>query len=527
MGSQAVYAQMNAFACSLALSAGLAFTGPPPATQRVETVMQDDAALLYRSPAQVRRSLRRMARLGVDRVRITASWRRLAPHRDWETRPFFDATDPGEYDPAALATLDGAVEGARAEGMQVMLDLGFFAPRWAVTRGGPGGRNVWRPSPREFGRFARAMAERYSGHTPDPAHRGRRLPAVHMWTTWNEPNSRIFLRPQWQRVHGHWQAESPAVYRRLHEAAYAQLKAVSPRNRVLIGGLSPSGDPGHGAARGIAPLRFTRELACVDARLHPLRSADCRGFKPLRADGFALHPYSLHTIPGAADLQLDRVQIGELGKLTTLLERLRRAGRLAQPLPLYLTEYGYQSAPPDPSGVPPGLEAAYYGQALYLAWRSAEVRSFPQFLLYDIGPDRSKPRGSRARWGGYQTGLYTYDGRPKPQVVRGFELPFSASAVRAPRGAPAVVVFGQVRPGRGAQAVQLQRRAGRGPWTDEGCPTATDGQGVYRLTLPFRGPATYRAVWLRGGRPVASPDAVVGDPVAIPESPRAALARRP
>ncbi len=41
---------MNAFACSLALSAGIAFTGPPAATERVETVLQDDAALLYRRP---------------------------------------------------------------------------------------------------------------------------------------------------------------------------------------------------------------------------------------------------------------------------------------------------------------------------------------------------------------------------------------------------------------------------------------------------------------------------------------------
>jgi Cellulase (glycosyl hydrolase family 5) len=522
-----VYAQMNAFACSLALSAGLAFSGPPPSTDRVETVMQDDAALLYRSPAQVRRSLRRMARLGVDRVRITASWRRLAPHREWRTRPFFDATDSSQYDRAAMANLDRAVKGARAEGMQVMLDLGFFAPRWAAARGGAGGRNVWRPSAREFGRFARAMAERYDGRTPDPAHRSRRLPAVRLWTTWNEPNHRVFLRPQWQRVRGRWQAESPHLYRRLHEAAYPEIKAVSPRNRVLIGGLSSEGDPGHGAARSIAPLRFTRELACVDARLRPLRRAECRGFRPLRADGFALHPYSLHTIPGATDARLDRVQIGELGKLTTLLTGLRRAGRLAQPLPLYLTEYGYQSAPPDPGGIPGALQAAYSGQALFLAWRSAEVRTFPQFLLYDIGPDRSKPRGSRARWGGYQTGLYTYDGRPKRQVVRGFELPFSASAVQGPRGPAAVAVLGQVRPGYGAQAVQLQRRGVRGGWTDVGCPTATDGQGIYRRTVAYQGAGAYRVVWRSRGRQTASPDSTVGDPVAIPESPRAALARRP
>ena len=148
---------------------------PPAPTERVETVLQDDAALLYRDPARVRRALRRMSALGVDRVRITASWRRLAPARDSRRRPSFDATDAGAYDRRTLARLDRAVRGARAEGMTVMLDLGFFAPRWAVQRAGRGGRNVWRPSVREYRLYARAMARRYSGQ-------------VHLWTTWNEPN---------------------------------------------------------------------------------------------------------------------------------------------------------------------------------------------------------------------------------------------------------------------------------------------------------------------------------------------------
>jgi hypothetical protein len=45
--------------------------------------------------------------------------------------------------------------------------------------------------------------------------------------------------------------------------------------------------------------------------------------------------------------------------------------------------------------------------------------------------------------------------------------------------------------------------------------------------LTYQGPGAYRAVWLRRSRRTASPDAVVGDPIAIPESARSALARRP
>ncbi|HYI36517.1 MAG TPA: cellulase family glycosylhydrolase [Thermoleophilaceae bacterium] len=516
---------MNAFACSLALSAGIAFTGPPAATERVETVLQDDAALLYRSPAQVRRSLRRMAALGVDRVRITASWYQLAPARDQRRRPSFDAADPNAYDRATLGRLDRAVNGARAEGMKVMIDLGFFAPRWAVTRGGENGRNVWRPSVREYRLYSRAMARRYRGK-------------VRLWTTWNEPNHRVFLRPQWVRSGDRWRPVTPHLYRRLHNAAYDQVKAVSGRNRVLIGGLSSFGDPGRGPARGLAPLRFTRELACVDSSLRPLRRPECRGFRALRADGFALHPYSLDTPPDALDPAADRVQIGELAKLTSLLAGLERRGRVARPLPLYLTEYGYQTDPPDPGKISQRLAGRYQGEALWLGWRAARTRMFPQFLLYDIGPDRSKPAGSAARWGGYQTGLYTYDGRPKTPVVRGFRLPFQALATRDERGAGGVAVFGQVRPRRGTQTVEIQRQGPDGSWATvpsrpvdgdarSSCGTfATDGQGLYRRVVADQGPGRYRARWhAPGGRVQVSPPAAVGAPVAVPGGATGALRR--
>ena len=516
---------MNAFACSLALSAGIAFTGAPAPTERVETVIQDDAALLYRDPAQVRRALGRMSALGVDRVRITASWRRLAPGRDSVRKPAFDAADPGAYDRAALARLDRAVDGARARGMKVMIDLGFFAPRWAVRRNGRGGHDVWRPSVGEYRLYARAMARHFRGR-------------VRLWTTWNEPNHRIFLRPQWARSGGRWRTVSPHLYRRLHDAAYREVKAESKRNRVLVGGLSSFGNPGRGPTRGLAPLRFTRELACLDERLRPLRRPECRGFRALRADGFALHPYSLDTPPEAADPGLDRVQIGELAKLTSLLAELERRGRVARPLPLYLTEYGYQTDPPDPGKISQALAGRYQGRALFLGWRAARTRQFPQFLLYDIGPDRSKPAGSAARWGGYQTGLYTHGGRPKPEVVRGFRLPFHAMATRDERGAAAVAVFGQVRPGRGTQTVEVQRRGPDGRWA--AVPSraagaggagscagfATDGQGLYRRVVPDQGPGTYRARWLApGGRAQVSPPASVGQPVPFAGGADGALGR--
>lgn len=476
---------MNAIGCTLVLTGAAAFGAAPAPSQRIETILQDDAALLYRSPAQVDRSLDRMARLGVDRVRITASWRRLEPA-------------PGVYDRDALHRLDRAVRGARSHGMRVMIDLGFYAPVWAVTRPAPNGqRNVWRPSVPAFGRFSRRMAQRYRGR-------------VRLWTTWNEPNNWIFLQPQSERGH----SVSPGVYRRLHNAAYDQIKQVSRRNRVLIGGLASRGSSTTGPRRGIAPLRFTRELACVDGLLRPLRTRECRGFRPLQADGFSMHPYSRTTAPGAIDPSADRVQLGELGKLTALLRALRAKGRLARSLPLWLTEYGYDSDPPDPRGVSETTRSRYAGQALFLAWRSREVRSFPQFLLEDT-----------PALGDFQTGLFTARGRPKPGAVRAFTMPFTATAVRTLQGRGAVVAFGKVRPGRTAQGVVLQRRATtRGRWRQVAC-LATDGQGIYSAVLPEVGQGEYRAVWIGPSGRLASVAVPVGLPVPIPASPEDALRR--
>ena len=519
---------MGGLTCGLAVALAVASGGglPAPAQTR-ETVMQDDAELLHRSPAEVRRSARRMAAIGVDRVRLTASWSQLAPDSESERRPRFDGSNSRTYPRAGFERLDRAVREVQAAGMKAMIDIAFFAPRWAVERRGGAGRHVWRPSPREFGRFTRALAERYGGVFRDPRGlRGEVLPAVRLWTTWNEPNHPAFLRPQWELRGGRWRPAAPHHYRQMHNVAYDELKAVSPLNAVLIGGLASFGHPGKGPEANLGPLRFTRELACVDSRMRPLRRRACRGFAPLRADGFAHHPYSLSTTPDDRDPGRDRVQIGELDRLTGLLAELHRLGRTATPLPLYLTEYGYETNPPDPRGRPPEEHARFLAHATYLAWSRPEVRMFSQFLLKDIGPNRSEPTGSVTRWSDYQSGLFGHEGRPKPLVLQAFRLPFHVEALQAEDGSHAVIAFGQVRPRSGPQWMEIQRRDARGRWRREDSAAAsitsaaercgsfaTDSQGFYVRRLSFRGPGAYRAVWrqLEGGTNY-SPSISVGAP---------------
>jgi hypothetical protein len=114
-------------------------------------------------------------------------------------------------------------------------------------------------------------------------------------------------------------------------------------------------------------------------------------------------------------------------------------------------------------------------------------------------------------------------------VVRGFELPFLALRTQDEGGATAVAVFGQVRPGRGTQTVEIQRRGPGGRWAtvpsraagraDAGSCGAfpTDGQGLYARVVPDQGPGTYRARWLEpGGDARVSPATRVSSPLGVP-----------
>lgn len=476
--------------------------------------MQDDAQLLYELPAVVRRNVRRMASLGVDRVRLTASWSALAPGTDSTKRPTFEAADSRAYPDPGFERLDRAVREVNDAGMQAMIDIAFFAPRWAVERPGTRrGRNIWKPSVPEFALFAQAVAERYSGSFRDPeSPEGAPLPAVRLWTTWNEPNHSAFLRPQWERAGSRMVPAAPHHYRQMHNAAYDRIKAVTSANRVLIGGLASFSVAGRRATSNLGPLRFTRELACVDSELRELTRPECRDFRPLRADGFAHHPYSLQTTPGARDDTADRVQIGELDRLTSLLGTLHAAGRLEAPLALYLTEYGYETYPPDPTGRPPVDHARYLGQATFLAWRRPEVRMFPQFLLQDIGPNLDEPPGTAARWSDYQSGLYDYKGVPKPEVLQSFRLPFYAEAEENADGLVETVTFGQVRPSEGAQSMRLERLDPVLGWIAE-AEFPTDLQGFYERRVAYREGAIYRAVWQR---PDAAPEESAPIALALP-----------
>jgi hypothetical protein len=506
---------MGSLACTLALLVAQSMGGIGT-SHPMEVTVQDDALFLHQQPAAVTRTARRLAALGADRVRITAGWSALAPHPRAKKKPAgFDATKPAQYQEVPFRQLDTAVKTAAAAGMNVQIDLAFWAPRWAVARRlGRSARQRWRPNAIEFGQFAEAVAKRYDGNYADPtSKKGKPLPAVRLWTTWNEPNHPTFLLPQSERTRrGRWRDVAPHIYRAMHEAAYNSLKRVDQQNQVLLGGLSSRGASRPGPTRNIPPLRFLRDLACVNDRLEPLGDPACRDFHPLQADGFAYHPYSFEAAPDVPYGGPDTVHVADLSRLTDLLGQLHDKGRITTKLPLYLTEFGYESNPPDRGrGVPPETQARYMAQASFLAWRNPDTRMFAQFLFQDMSDPRS-----------YQTGLLFPDGRSKP-ALQAFKLPFWAQAQES-NGNPYVLVWGQVRPERGPQSVALELQHPDGSWTTvpsfpanptpdgRNCPTQdkqflTDENGFYLRIVPYQGVMTYRARWMRsdGGTDYAPP----------------------
>ena len=392
---------------AVAFAVALASKDSDEPSARVERVIQDDQAFLH-SPASLGADLDEVKELGFTRVRVTANWSALAPEPTATVRPAFDAADPAAYDEhenISWDKLDLVVREAAARDLDLLIDIGFWAPLWAAEPAADGDTENPRTNidVAEYADFARAVARRYGGGYAPPGE--EELPPVGMFTLWNEPNIPGFLLPQWERAGDRRVPASPHLYRAMVAAAYPAIKDERPDATVLTGGLAAGGVNDARLRSGVSPLAFIRELACVDDELDPLTRSGCDRFEPVPGDGFSIHPYSFREPPERPG-RGDNFRIGDLGRLIDLLRALAERGRIDPKLvDIYITEFGYKTKPPHPDGVSPEEQRRYWLRAEEIAASHPEVKMFAQFLVRD-----SVCRGCLFWPTGYRYG----DGRPKP-----------------------------------------------------------------------------------------------------------------
>jgi hypothetical protein len=457
----------------------LAMPAAAHASASLETGIADDAAVLYEpNEAKAAASVAQWAAAGIDDVRIFVQWQAIAPaNADVKAPAGFDSADPNSpgYD---WSRVDRAVRLVGAAGLRPMLVVTGPGPVWASQV--PGRHNVrYKPRPDLYGQFARAAALRYAA-------------SVDRWILWNEPNLPLWLQPQNTCKGRRCTPYAPHLYRKLVRAAYPAIKTVDPTSSVLFGALAPNGENARSQNAKTRPLAFIRSMGCVKVTLKRDRSGPCSAFTPLTADGFAYHPHSTTLAPNEAQSNLDNASMGDLPRLERTLDGAQRAGGLkkagAGKFPLYFTEWGYQTRPPDKTrGVSLAKQSRYLQQGAYIAYRDPRVKLLTQYEWRDEPVRRSTGGDAYAGW---QSGLRFVNDKAKPSL-KSFANPFFVAQRPGSRTAR---LWGQVRPGVTHRVTVQRRREGSRRWTTVKVLT-TNGAGYWTLSQTVKATADYRFRW--------------------------------
>jgi hypothetical protein len=383
-------------------------------------------------------TLQHVRETGATFLRVPLGWRSIAPDDPppgWQPR---NPLDPN-YDWSESDATIGAVVAAGLTPLVAVDGVPSWAERCKVARDEFTRSAVCDPDPQALADFAIAAASRYSGAYPG-------LPRVTYWQGLNEPNLSLFFYPQFDGA-GH--PVSPAIYRDLLNGFALAIKAVDRRNVVVSAGLAPLA-----GAHAVGPMRFTRDLLCMRGRKRPRpRRGNCGG--GVHFDGFDVHPYTsggpTHT--GGPD----DVELGDLGRLRKLLaaaDRARRVRGSAHPPPLWVTEFSWDSKPPDPRGLPMKIEKRWVAEALYRAW-AAGVSHFFWFGLRDGPHGMGQSYHETIESGLYFRGPTVAEDQPKP-ILNVFRFPFVASPRK--RG---LTFWGRTPDSQGGKVVVQVMRGGR------------------------------------------------------------------
>ena len=346
----------------------------------------DDAQIHYGNPDTVFPVLRT---LRTQLIRINLVWGGAGGVAKRRPANPANPADPA-YDWSAY---DRTVNYAAQYGIKVVFSI-VGTPPWANAAAGV---NVVPRNPLDLQRFAAAAARRYNGRYPGAD--GRLLPSVRSWLAWNEPNNPAFLRPQYRKVAGRSVAQSPIDYAKICNAIVKGISVTTVgASKVACGVTAPRGNNNPNSARpALAPIAFLRGM----------KLAGATGF-----DAYAHHPYygSPSETPSTPPPTPSRGQAPTAITLGNINLLIREVTKLYGNKRIWITEYGYQTNPPDPIfGVTLAKQATYLTQAFGIARRHPRIDMMLWFLLRDETRARIEE--------GWQSGLLTTGGTRKPSFA--------------------------------------------------------------------------------------------------------------
>lgn len=336
----------------------------------------DDRTFLYLDGRDA--SLDHAASLGANLLRTYVVWEQVAASRPTNAS---DPNDPA-YD---WSYHDALVRAAHQRGVLVLMTI-WATPGWANAGDG----DSTAPSDlQDLVDFAFALARRYSGEFED-------IPAVQLYSFWNEPNLNRFLSPQFDED---GRSVSPATYAAMYRAAHLGLTAANPNARVAFLEVSPRGRdrPGERPTRDShSPGRFAELVAQA-----------CDG--SCEFDAIAWHPYS----PSLAGKPSGKVRWpnANLPELERFSRSLMKWFDRPSPPRIWITEYGHQTDPPRPGAVTLDEQADYLEEAISISRASGLVDMFVWFIFQD------DPTSLPNRWEA-AGGLIDRDAVPKPSFKR-------------------------------------------------------------------------------------------------------------
>lgn len=372
------------------------------------------------SLAEQTRELDRMRDQGSTVVRHHISWTRLAAQCSGQTAVALSDHLNLCYN---WSVLDSAVRLSNERGMRVMLTLSGV-PSWLHGSEDPyyvGG------SASEFNRFAdhyaavlKAASTRYAA--------GSGFGRVRLWTVWQEPNSQTYFR-------GVDRAQMARRYAHLYAKSAIALKSVDSANLVAAGPTGPTGG-GH----GLRPLVFVSQVQHHLPGSLPGTSDERRFIDAWAHNAFTGEsPFTRQQDPSVVTMP----------NLPALLAQLDTRS-LTRGLPVWATEYGWETKPPNRYfGVRPLTQGRYMAEALDFLHGLGRVPVAIQLGVTDP-TDLSD----------WQSGTYFADGRAKPSIAWA-RRPISVRYSQVPRGTSIRVwARSNLRPSRTRIAYSVEG----GPW---------------------------------------------------------------